>query len=145
MSQLFCAPACICTCTAVVFSKMLCIDFFPLFEGPATLAWFSFSVFSNSKYCPSPEALCPLYVPVCFVSLAALFLLLCFFFFLTSAFMCTSPIKHFCTSWGDLRLGFEANWWQNKKLLWVTDAQKAIIWRLFQSGQGGSTGCRTTT
>lgn len=58
--------------------------------------------------------------------------------------MCTSPIKHFCRSWGELGLGFETNWWQNEELLWVTDAQKVLIWSLFQSGQGGSTEGRRT-
>jgi len=29
----------------------------------------------------------------------------------------------------ELRFGFEATWWQNKRLLWVTDAEKVTVWR----------------
>lgn len=104
VSQLFFAPAHICTCKAVMFSKLLCTDFFFYhFEATATLAWFSFAVSNSALLNAVPSlSLCPLYVPLCFVSLAALSLLLLFLFFLTSVWMCVSTIKLFykLQGWG---------------------------------------------
>lgn len=70
--RLSCSPS----CSAQTFF------FFYHFEATATLAWFSFVVSNSALLNAVPSlSLCPLYVPLCFVSLAALSLLLLFLFF----------------------------------------------------------------
>lgn len=111
MSQLFSAPAHICTCKAVVFTKMLCTDFFFFpFEALATLAWFSFSVSNNSTLLNTAPPLrlsvlfmfCVFCFPCCLVPVLCVcfFVFLVFFFFFTAVWMCISPIKHVSTSCG---------------------------------------------